>query len=209
MHSNASRTFEVQLKRITRVIAHACAVSAFLLGPFSGCVQKRFPHFSYLQTFFTKLHNLHQIWPLLSAGLGLFLSALPKNESLTTHWEVFQGFRFFGDSQTSHDSKNRCVTWLRLDLYCIISQSVSRSTCAHRREHCMLSPQGSAFVLLKSLRLFSCPVRNLFFFSCGVLLVEVLAAVEGALGVVVGGGGGWLDSCFPSVLESSSRPVAA
>lgn len=36
-------------------------------------------------------------------------------------------------------------------------------------------------------------------FLCGALVVEVLAAV----------GGGLADSCFPSVLDSSSQPVVA
>lgn len=127
-------------------------------------------------------------------------------KSLTTHWEVFQGFRFFGHSQTSHDSKNRCVTWLRLDLYCIISQSVSQSV-----NMCTQTQNTVRSVLKAPLSFCWSP------FDCFHVLWEIslfffmwCAAGGGAGGSRGGvwGVGGWLsDSCFPSVLQSSSRPV--
>lgn len=206
MHSNASRTFEVQLKRITRVISLYCLYFFTWAYFFKRQYQTWYQRFLFSHTY--KHSSLNFIICIRFGHFCLrdlvyFFQHCQKNESLTTHWEVFQGFRFFGKSQTSHDSKNRCVTWLQLDLDCIISQSVSRSTCARRHEHCTLSPQGPLSWCWSHFDCFHV-LWEIVFFSCGVLVVEVLAAAEGAFG----GGGVAVGQLFPisaRVMQSASR----
>ncbi len=117
-----------------------------------------------MRTFFTNLHKLPLLLTLISPCLISYTnSAITKNKSLTKGFEeIVQAFKSYGDIRTSHDSKNRCVTWLLLELWDSISQSINMRM--HTHTYCMHNCVGLTFFLSEvTSTMFSRPMRNAFY----------------------------------------------
>lgn len=87
-----------------------------------------------MRTFFTNLRKLPLLLTLISPRLISYTNsdAVAKNKSVTKGYgEIVQAFKSYGDIRTSHDSKNRCVTWLLLELWDSISQSINMRMHTH------------------------------------------------------------------------------
>lgn len=151
-----------------------------------------------MRTFFANLHKLPLLLTLISPCLISYTNSdtITKNKSLTKGFEeIVQAFRSYGDIRTSHDSKNRCVTWLLLELWDSISQSINMRMHTHTLYAQMW---WSHFLPVWSNLNHVFTSHEECLLSCDTVVLEVV-------------GRGSSDSCFPSALsqlQSASRNPA-
>lgn len=107
---------------------------------------------------------------------------------------MVQAFRSYGDTWTSHDSKNRCETWLLLEL----QDRISRSINIHRDTHTL-----SLYTQLwwsHFLPVCSNPNHDFLFYPMRNAFYHVTQWWWWCCCLRGRGGGSVSDSCFPSAL---------